>query len=49
MNIKVDENISLRFLEEQDAATMLNLVNANRAYLRQWLPWVDSMQTVDHK
>ncbi|MBX2934537.1 MAG: GNAT family N-acetyltransferase [Ferruginibacter sp.] len=48
MNIKVDENISLRFLEEQDATMLLNLVNANRAYLRQWLPWVDNMQTVDH-
>lgn len=48
MNIQVDENIRLRFLEEQDAAAMLNLVNTNRAYLRQWLPWVDNMQTVDN-
>lgn len=48
MNIQVDENICLRFLEEQDAAAMLNLVNTNRAYLRQWLPWVDNMQTVDN-
>lgn len=44
--ITVDENISLQFLEEMYAASLLNLVNANRIYLREWLPWVDSMQTV---
>ena len=46
MKIQVDETISLEFLQESDAVSLLNLVNANRAYLRKWLPWVDSMQTV---
>ena len=46
MKIQVDETISLEFLDETDAVSLLNLVNANRAYLRKWLPWVDSMQTV---
>ena len=46
MKIQVDETISLEFLNETDAVSLLNLVNANRAYLREWLPWVDSMQTV---
>lgn len=44
--IQVDENISLEFLEEIHAESLLNLVNANRTYLREWLPWVDSMTTV---
>jgi ribosomal-protein-serine acetyltransferase len=44
--INVDENISLEFLEEIHAESLLNLVNANRNYLRAWLPWVDNMQTV---
>jgi ribosomal-protein-serine acetyltransferase len=44
--ITVDENISLEFLEEIHAESLLNLVNANRTYLREWLPWVDGMQTV---
>jgi ribosomal-protein-serine acetyltransferase len=44
--ICVDENISLEFLEEIHAESLLNLVNTNRAYLREWLPWVDGMQTV---
>ncbi len=44
--ITVDKNISLEFLEEIHAESLLNLVNANRQYLREWLPWVDYMQTV---
>lgn len=46
MKIQVDEIISLEFLEEIHAESLLNLVNANRPYLREWLPWVDHMQTV---
>jgi ribosomal-protein-serine acetyltransferase len=46
MKIQVDEIISLEFLEEIHAESLLNLVNANRHYLRAWLPWVDQMQTV---
>lgn len=46
MKILVDENISLEFLEEIHAEAMLNIVNANREYLREWLPWVDNMQTI---
>lgn len=46
MSIQVDEIISLEFLEEIHAESLLNLVNANRHYLRAWLPWVDQMQTV---
>jgi ribosomal-protein-serine acetyltransferase len=46
MKIEVDEIISLEFLEEIHAESLLNLVNASRNYLREWLPWVDGMQTV---
>jgi ribosomal-protein-serine acetyltransferase len=46
MKIHVDDTISLEFLEEIHAGSLLNLVNANRDYLREWLPWVDQMQTV---
>jgi ribosomal-protein-serine acetyltransferase len=48
MKIQVDENISLEMLEEIHAASLLNVVNANRNILREWLPWVDSMLTVAH-
>ena len=46
MKIQVDDMISLEFLEDIHAESLLNLVNANRMYLREWLPWVDQMQTV---
>lgn len=48
MGIRVDDNISLEFLEEIHAASLLDLVNANRVYLREWLPWVDHMQTLEN-
>ena len=46
MKIQVDETISLEFLEEIHAESLFNLVNNNRAYLREWLPWVDHMHTI---
>ena len=46
MKIQVDENISLEFLEEIHAESLFNVVYSNREYLREWLPWVDNMQTV---
>jgi ribosomal-protein-serine acetyltransferase len=48
MKIRVDDLISLEFLEEIHAESLFNLVNANRAYLREWLPWVDNMQTISN-
>jgi len=46
MKIQIDENISLEFLEEIHAESLFNVVNDNRNYLREWLPWVDNMKTV---
>jgi ribosomal-protein-serine acetyltransferase len=38
---RVDDEIELRLLEERHAETLFALVDANRDYLRQWLPWLD--------
>lgn len=38
---KVDDEIELRLLEERHAEEVFAVVDANRAHLRQWLPWVD--------
>ena len=46
MKIPVDDTISLEFLKAIHAESLYNLVNANRAFLRQWLPWVDNMQSI---
>lgn len=45
--IKADNTITLELIEEAHAQPLLNLVNADRIYLREWLPWIDGMQTVD--
>jgi len=37
----IDSATALRVLHERDAADLFTLTDANRAYLRCWLPWVD--------
>lgn len=37
----IDSRVALRVLREDDAAELFALTEANRAYLRRWLPWVD--------
>lgn len=41
MEFTVDDKINLKLLQPQDAETLFELVDSNRAYLRQWLPWLD--------
>jgi ribosomal-protein-serine acetyltransferase len=41
----IDSRSSLRVLREDDAAELFALTDANRAYLRRWLPWVDLVAT----
>jgi ribosomal-protein-serine acetyltransferase len=38
----VRPDVEMRILEERHAPEVFALVNQDRAYLRQWLPWVDS-------
>ncbi len=38
---KVSEDIELRFLQVRHANELFRLTDANRAHLRQWLPWLD--------
>jgi ribosomal-protein-serine acetyltransferase len=37
----IDADTALRVLREDDAVELYALTDANRAYLRRWLPWVD--------
>jgi len=37
----IDSTVALRVLREDDAAELFKLTEANRPYLRRWLPWVD--------
>lgn len=44
----IDEEIQLGLLEKRHAARLIALQNASRAYLREWLPWVDYSTTTEH-
>lgn len=40
---QINPDLELRLLQPGDARTLFTLVEANRAYLREWLHWVDEM------
>ena len=41
---RIDASTRLRELTSEDAGSLYALVDRNRKYLRQWLPWVDRQQ-----
>lgn len=43
----VDENIQLRILEIKYAELMFTLIDKERNYLREWLPWVDGTKSFE--
>lgn len=40
-SIPVRDNLLLRFIKPNEAEALFKLVDKNRAYLREWLDWVD--------
>lgn len=44
--IVVDTDISLDLLHLQDTKDLFELVEQNRAYLRAWLPWLDTVHSL---
>ena len=46
-SIKIDDQLELRLLHVTNAEEMFNLINTNRPYLKEWLPWVDYTNTVE--
>ena len=45
MKIIVDSDIGLELLAPKHTQALFALTDANRLYLRQWLPWLDSVIT----
>lgn len=43
--IKIDQITAIELINENHAHSIFTLVDCNRAYLREWLPFVDKMQT----
>ncbi len=44
----IDNETELRLLEERHTEELFALTDQNRAYLREWLPWVDGVQSAEH-
>lgn len=47
MTLTVDNTLKLELISENHAKPIFEMVDANRAHLRPWLPFVDRMQTVE--
>ena len=47
MTIIIDENIRLDLINENHSQSIFDVVDKNRAHLREWLPFVDRMQSVE--
>lgn len=45
--LPIDAQLELRLFEDEDAATLFGLIERNRGYLREWLPWVDYQTSVE--
>ena len=44
---RISDHLELRSLQIEDAQELFALTDANRSYLRQWLPWLDFVTQVD--
>ena len=47
MVLSPSENLQLRLLEEFHAKELFRLIDNDRLYLRDWLPWLDTQQGID--
>jgi ribosomal-protein-serine acetyltransferase len=45
---RVDTEVTLALLEEQHAGALFQLIEENRSYLREWLPWLDQNTRPEH-
>ncbi len=44
---KIGDDAELRLPQERHADEIFALIDRNRAYLREWLPWLDDVKTVE--
>jgi ribosomal-protein-serine acetyltransferase len=47
-SLVVDDNIVLKILVLEDADELFSLIDSNRLYLRQWLPWIDTNPSIEN-
>jgi ribosomal-protein-serine acetyltransferase len=42
ITLRINNSLQLRQLAQEDAEELTLLIDRNRAYLREWLPWLDN-------
>ncbi len=47
IKIQIEDGLYLKSLELKDSEELLPLVDINRVYLREWLPWLDMTRSID--
>ena len=45
--LHVEIGLDLRLVGEADAAELFSVVDSNREYLREWLPWLDATNRIE--
>ena len=45
--IRIDEDTELRLHQESYAQELFDLIDRNRQYLREWLPWLDFETSIE--
>jgi ribosomal-protein-serine acetyltransferase len=45
---KIRDGVTVKLMEERHAPEVYAVVDRERAYLREWLPWVDMSTSVEH-
>lgn len=47
MTFKIDEHLKIELINENHSKPIFDMVDQNRPHLREWLPFVDRMQTIE--
>jgi ribosomal-protein-serine acetyltransferase len=47
LTLRVNDNVDLKECGPHQAAALFAVIEANRPYLRQWLPWLDDTTSVE--
>ena len=46
VRLKVCDSLELRQIAEKDVQDLTELIDRNRSYLREWLPWLDNSTSI---
>ena len=48
-SLLVEDGLELRVPEEGDSEELFLKIDENRQYLREWLPWLDDVKSVEEE